>query len=87
MQLEEQEALLGMWMDFLEGRQPSAALMRDFYFDVISRSRYYRYGMAPEVFDLLVNGPFEARDKAGWDISRRAGPAAAPRHRAAERAA
>lgn len=86
MQLEEQEALLEMWTDFLEGRKPSAALMREFYFEVISRSRYYRYGMAPEVFDLLVNGPFEVLD-TGWAAGRRAGPAAALRHRAAERAA
>ena len=63
MQLEEQEALLEMWKDFLNGRHlsggaPSGALMREFYFDIVSFSPHYRYGMAPELFDLLINGAF-----------------------------
>ncbi len=67
--LEEQDALLDLWMDFLNGRQPSAALMREFYFDVVSYSRHYRYGMAAEVFDLLVNGRFELADSRLWSAS------------------
>jgi hypothetical protein len=73
MQLGEQEALLDLWMDFLNGRRPSGALMREFYFDVVSYSRYYRYGMAPEVFDLLINGPFSVRDGGMWSTAYRSG--------------
>lgn len=79
MKLEEQEALLEMWKDFLGGQRPSAALMRAFYFDVVSHSPHYRYGMAPELFDLLINGPFELKASAKWSVAHRA----AGGHRAA----
>ena len=59
MKLEEQEALLDLWKGFLDGRAVDGALMREFYFDVVSYTRHYRYGMAPELFDLLVNGVFD----------------------------
>ena len=78
MQPEEQEALLEMWKDFLvgrplSGRAPSGALMRAFYFDVVSFSPHYRYGMAPELFDLLVNGAFRAGEGGLWAAACRAG--------------
>lgn len=66
MSVEEQEALLEMWKDFLGGQRPSAALMRAFYVDVVSHSPLYRYGMAPELFDLLVNGIFQLKHSALW---------------------
>ncbi len=79
MELEEQEALLGLWIAFLDHRPPSAPLMREFYFGDVSRSQYYRYGMAAEVFDLLINGPFEPGSSRLWARSYRA----AGGHRAA----
>ena len=79
MKLEEQEALLDLWKEFLGRRRPSAALMREFYFEVVTYSRYYRYGMAPEVFDLLVNGTFGPADSELWAAAHRA----AGDHRAA----
>lgn len=71
MQLGEQKALLAMWTDFLAGRRRTGTLMREFYFEVVSYSCYYRYGMAPEVFDLLVNGPFEIRNSELWTAAYR----------------
>ncbi len=73
MQLEEQEALLDLWEDFLGSRAPDGALMREFYFEVVSYTRHYRYGMAPELFDLLVNGLFDAERSATWATAQRAG--------------
>ncbi|NBC21994.1 MAG: hypothetical protein GVY21_00815 [Gammaproteobacteria bacterium] len=72
MQREEQEALLDLWTDFLDGRAPDGALMRDFYFEVVSYTAHYRYGMAPELFDLLVNGVFDLDDTVLWASARRA---------------
>ena len=66
MEQHEQLDLLDMWNDFLEGRRPSGRLMREFYFDVVSHSRLYRYGMAAELFDLLINGTFRFDDRKPW---------------------
>ena len=58
--IEEQRRLLKMWVEFLGDRVPSNSLMRQFYFEEILDSNFYRYGMAAEFFDILVNGVFDA---------------------------
>ena len=58
--IEEQRRLLKMWVEFLGDRLPSNSLMRQFYFEEILDSNFYRYGMAAEFFDILVNGVFDA---------------------------
>lgn len=68
---EEQDALLGMWAEYLGDRPPSAPLMRAFYLDVVYFSPHYRYGMAPELFDLLVNGPFQPAEAGLWAAAHR----------------
>jgi len=79
MEREEQEALLDLWTEFLDGRALDGALMREFYFEVVSYTRHYRYGMAPELFDLLVNGVFDLEESVLWASAQRA----ADDHRAA----
>lgn len=69
MELEEQEALLDLWTGFLDGRVPDGALMREFYFDVVSYTSHYRYGMAPELFDLLANGVFDVTQSRLWSAA------------------
>ncbi len=69
MELEEQEALLDLWTGFLDGRVPDGGLMREFYFDVVSYTGHYRYGMAPELFDLLVNGVFDVTQSRFWSAA------------------
>lgn len=76
MELEEQEALLALWREFLDGKAPTTAAMREFYFDVVAHSDHYRYGMAPELFDLLVHGVFELEQAVLWTSARRAGTSA-----------
>lgn len=70
MERGEQRALLDMWTVFLAGRAPSGPLMREFYFDVVSYSPHYRYGLAPELFDLLINGVFELDQAVLWRVAR-----------------
>ena len=60
MKIEEQRRLLKMWVEFLGDRVPTNSLMRQFYFEEILDSPLYRYGMAMEFFDILVNGIFDA---------------------------
>ena len=60
--IEEQRRLLKMWVEFLGDRVPSNSLMRQFYFEEILDSNFYRYGMAAEFFDILVNGIFDAEE-------------------------
>ena len=79
MSQEEQQVLLELWREFLSGRRPTGALMREFYFDVVSDLDFHRYGMSAEVFDLLVNGPFRLEDSSLWAPTLRA----AMEHRAA----
>ena len=69
MELEEQEALLDLWTGFLDGRAPDGSLMREFYFDVVSYTAHYRYGMAPELFDLLANGVFDVTRSRLWSVA------------------
>lgn len=71
MELEEQEALLALWREFLDGKAPTAAAMREFYVDVVAHSDHYRYGMAPELFDLLVHGVFDLEQAVLWTSARR----------------
>ena len=70
MKLEEQEALLELWTDFLDGQAPTPAAMREFYFEVVAYSGHYRYGMAPEVFDLLIHGVFDVERASLWALGR-----------------
>jgi len=79
MEREEQKALLDLWTEFLDGRAVKGALMREFYFEVVACTRHYRYGMAPELFDLLVNGVFDVEESVLWASARRG----ADDHRAA----
>lgn len=66
MDLDEQRDVLRMWQEFLSRRRPSPRLMREFYFEVVARSSHYRYGMAAEVFDLLINGVFHFNGDKSW---------------------
>lgn len=77
---EEQRAVRHLWQQFLAGRRPSGILMRTFYVEVVARTEHYRYGIAPEIFDVLINGVFEVdEDAALWSAAWRA----ADDHRAA----
>ena len=67
MDIAEQQALLRLWNDYLDGREASSALMRDFYREAVPASGHYRYGMAPELFDLLVNGVFDPARARLWN--------------------
>ncbi|MEQ8857536.1 MAG: hypothetical protein RIC56_02705 [Pseudomonadales bacterium] len=69
MEHEEQKALLRMWANFLAGRRPSGPLMREFYFNVVAYSSHYRYGLAPELFDLILNGLFDIEQSASWSLA------------------
>jgi hypothetical protein len=59
MEVSEQHELLMMWRDYLGDRSPSFRNMRDFYLDVVLASSLYRYGIAFEVFDVIMNGVFD----------------------------
>lgn len=75
MELEEQGALLELWNDFLAGlagQVATAAAMREFYFEVVTHSPHYRYGMAPELFDLLIHGVFDLEQAVLWSARRAA---------------
>lgn len=63
---EQQEAVLDLWHGFLAGRRPSGRLMREFYTDVFSQSECYAYGLAPEVFDVLIHGAFDLEAAVLW---------------------
>jgi hypothetical protein len=69
---EQQEAVVDLWRGFLAGRRPSGWLMREFYTDVFSRSDCYAYGLAPEVFDVLIHGAFYLEDAVLWSSAWRA---------------
>ncbi|MDZ7671008.1 MAG: hypothetical protein U5Q16_16880 [Gammaproteobacteria bacterium] len=80
MNREEQRAVRHLWQHFLAGRRPSGMLMRTFYVEVLAYTDHYRYGSAPEIFDVLINGEFElGEDAVLWS---KAG-CAADDHRAA----
>ncbi len=72
MNREEQVALLQMWTTFLGGRRPTGPLMREFYFDVVAYSPHYRYGLACELFDLIINGVFDLEQSVSWGVARKA---------------
>ncbi|MDA1076583.1 MAG: hypothetical protein O3A63_17790 [Proteobacteria bacterium] len=59
MEVSEQHELLTMWRGYLGAREPSYRNMRDFYLDVVLTSNLYRYGIAFEVFDIIMNGVFD----------------------------
>lgn len=67
----EQEQLVAMWHAYLG----DAALaqharnvdMVSFYFDIVRESPAYPFGSCFEVFDVLINGPF---DPEGVSIDR-----------------
>jgi|TARA_B100000315_G_C14254864_1_gene441403 hypothetical protein len=58
--IKEQRRLLKMWFEFIGARAPTNSLMRQFYFEEILDCSLYRYGMATEFFDVLINGVFDA---------------------------
>jgi hypothetical protein len=66
MNLEEQQRVLQLWIEFLADRRPTGRLIREFYFEVVSGSPGYRYGMAPELVDLILNGEFELSRCTLW---------------------
>lgn len=73
MNREEQEAVRHLWQYFLAGRRPSGMLMRTFYVEVLAHTDHYRYGIAPEIFDVLINGVFEVEEDALlWSAAGRA---------------
>ena len=73
MTLEEQTKIVAMWQayvgnpvedDAAADAVPVAAPeanrdMVSFYVEIVRECPFYRYGMAYEVFDVLVNGPFD----------------------------
>ncbi len=70
MTLEEQEKIIAMWQAYMgdqHANQDTDATqepggnrdMVSFYVEIVRECPFYRYGMAYEVFDIIVNGPFD----------------------------
>ena len=60
MTLEEQTKILAMWEAYLGGAKPEQSVdMVSFYVEIVRECPFYRYGLAYEVFDILVNGAFD----------------------------
>jgi len=63
MTIDEQRMLIGMWHAYLGDAafadHARNADMVSFYFDIVHESPLYRFGGAYEVFDVLINGPFD----------------------------
>ncbi|MEZ5557821.1 MAG: hypothetical protein R3E86_04660 [Pseudomonadales bacterium] len=57
---DEQQHLIEAWVEFSGGRPPSSRLLGEFYFTVFLELPLYRYGAAAELFDVIINGPFDA---------------------------
>lgn len=61
MRIADQRLIKRWWVDYVGDEEPSNALLREFYIDVVRPSDLYYYGIVFEVFDLLTNDVFEYR--------------------------
>jgi hypothetical protein len=63
MTLTEQGKLVSMWHAYLGdealARHARNVDMVSFYFDIVRESPMYKFGGCYEVFDVLINGPFD----------------------------
>ena len=67
MSLKEQLKIIAMWQAYVgePSGETTPELNRDlvsFYVEIVRECPFYRYGMAYEVFDILLNGPFDPQD-------------------------
>ena len=63
MTLSEQGKLVSMWHAYLGGASHATHArsvdMVSFYFDIVRESSLHQVGSYIEVFDVLINGPFD----------------------------
>lgn len=59
----EQGTLVSMWHAYLGdaslAQRARNVDMVSFYFDIVRESPLYKFGCCYEVFDVLINGPFD----------------------------
>lgn len=63
----EQARLVSLWEGFLGDRTPTNDILRHFYLDVVIELDVYAYGIASEVFDVLINGVFDEARSHSWN--------------------
>ena len=61
MDLKEQRMLLAWWDEYNGDGPVTNQRLRDFYFDVVTDSCLYHYGVVFEVMDVIANGMFDPR--------------------------
>ena len=75
MRIADQRLIKRWWVDYVGDEEPTNALLREFYIDVVRPSDLYYYGIVFEVFDLLTNGVFEYRAAVAVDPTPQQDPA------------